>query len=179
MARLDKDFFARPTLVVAKELLGKYMVFNGKVGRIVETEAYLGPTDLGSHARAGLTKRTSIMFGPPGHAYVYVTYGMHYMLNITAEADSVPGAVLIRALEPVEGIDLATNGPGRLTKALGINLSHNGMDLSGPDFFVEEDRGDKIGQIVRTPRIGINYAGDYMAKPWRFFIKGNKFVSKL
>lgn len=178
MARLGRQFFARPTLTVAKEMLGKYLVFQGKVGRVVETEGYLGPEDLGSHARSGPTPRNSIMFGPPGFVYVYMTYGLHFMLNITTEIGGVPGAVLIRALEPTLGIKGATNGPARLTKALGINLSHKGLDITGKTMYLE-DRGDKIEEITETSRVGIEYAGEFAKKPWRFFLKGNKFVSKL
>lgn len=208
MARLGRRFFARPTLVVAKEMLGKYLVFDGQVGRIVETEGYLGPDDLASHARSGPTKRNFLMFGPPGFVYVYTTYGLHFMLNITTEADGVAGAVLIRALEPVLGITLATNGPARLTKALGINLSHKGLDITGKIMYLEDRgdpfdgaqghsersqrmvrqahhypeqsrRGDKIEEVTETSRVGIKYAGEFAKKPWRFFLKGNKFVSKL
>lgn len=175
-------------------MLGKYLVFQGKVGKIVETEGYLGPEDLGSHARSGPTPRNSIMFGPPGFVYVYMTYGLHYLLNITTEKEGIPGAVLIRALEPKVGIEVATNGPARLTKALGINLAHKGLDITGRTIYLE-DRGDpfdrtqghsersrksdKIEEVVETTRVGIDYAGEYAKKPWRFFIKGNTFVSKL
>lgn len=193
MARLGRQFFARPTLVVAKDMLGKYLVFDGRVGRIVETEGYLGPGDLASHARSGPTPRNRIMFGPPGFVYVYMTYGLHFMLNITTEADGVAGAVLVRALEPILGIDQRTNGPARLTKALGINLSHKGLDITGKTMYLE-DRGDpfegsqghsersrmsdKIEEVTETSRVGIEYAGEFAKKPWRFFLKGNKFVSR-
>lgn len=178
MARLGREFYERPTLTVAREMLGKYLVFQGKVGKIVETEGYLGPEDLGSHARSGPTPRNSIMFGPPGFVYVYMTYGLHYLLNVTTEKEGIPGAVLIRALEPKVDIEGATNGPARLTKALGINLAHKGLDITGRTIYLE-DRGDKIEEVVETTRVGIDYAGEYAKKPWRFFIKGNTFVSKL
>lgn len=178
MARLGQSFYAKPTLIVAKEMLGKYLIFQGKVGKIVETEGYLGREDLGSHARSGLTPRNNLMFGPPGFVYVYMTYGLHFMLNITTEVDGVAGAVLIRALEPISGIDRRTHGPGRLTRALGINLSHQGLDITGQTIYLES-RGDKIGEVTETTRVGIDYAGEFAKKPWRFFLKGNKFVSKL
>lgn len=193
MAKLGRAFYARPTLLVARDLLGKYLYFQGKVGRVVETEAYLGPEDLGSHARSGVTKRNFLMFGTPGFVYVYMTYGLHYLINITTEPEGTPGAVLIRALEPVQGITGATNGPARLTKALGINLTHKGLDATGTDLYLE-DRGDKINdiasdastepaskqsfEVVETTRIGIDYAGEYSKKPWRFYIRDNKFVSR-
>lgn len=208
MAKLKRSFYARPTLLVAKEMLGKYLVVDGQVGRIVETEGYLGPDDLASHARSGPTKRNSLMFGPPGFVYVYMTYGLHFMLNITTEADGVAGAVLIRAIEPVLGITSPTHGPARLTKALGINLSHRGLDITGHTMYLEDRgdpfdltqghsersrrmvrqahhypersrRSDKIGEVVETSRVGIDYAGEFAKKPWRFFLKGNKFVSRV
>lgn len=177
MGKLGRDFYARPTLAVAREMLGKYLHFQGKIGRIVETEAYLGPEDLGSHARSGVTKRNFLMFGQAGFAYVYMTYGLHFLINITTELEGVPGAVLIRALEPVSGIEGATNGPARLTKALGINLTHKGLDVTKSSLYLE-DRGDKTDSVVETTRVGIDYAGDYAHKPWRFFIKDNQFVSR-
>ncbi len=178
MGKLDRNFYARPTLTVARDMLGKYLHFHGKIGRIVETEAYLGPEDLASHARFGPKGRSRIMFGPAGYSYVYLTYGMYHMLNIIAEGEGVPGGVLIRAIEPIEGIEGATNGPGRLTRSLGITLIDNGTDLTVSPTFYLEDRGDKIMQIVEAKRVGIDYAGEYRDKPWRFFIKDNSFVSK-
>jgi DNA-3-methyladenine glycosylase len=177
MAKLNRGFFARPTLDVARDLLGKYLVMGSKVGKIVETEGYLGSEDLGSHARFGPTRRNQVMFGPPGHAYVYFTYGLHYLLNVTTEKDGLAGAVLIRAIEPISGIEQPTNGPARLTRALGINIAQNGQDLTrGP--LRLEDRGETFEDVVQTTRVGIDYAGSYRDKPWRFYIKGNPFVSR-
>lgn len=167
--KLTRDFYERPTLVVARELLAKYLVLGEKVGQIVETEAYLGPEDLASHARFKSRKRNYLMYETAGFAYVYFAYGMHYMFNVTTEKGA-PGAVLIRALKPIQGIDGETDGPGKLTKALGITSADNGRDLTQADFFIE-DRNDPVGIIAETPRIGIQYAGLYKDKPWRFEIK--------
>jgi DNA-3-methyladenine glycosylase len=156
--------------LVAQELLGKYLVFGGKVGKIIETEGYLGPEDLASHARFKSRKRNYLMFGKAGIAYVYFAYGMHNMFNIVTEQEGVPGAVLIRALQPIQGIEEETNGPGKLTKALLIDRSHNGLDLTLSSLYVE-DRHDFEGEIIATPRIGIDYAGPYKDKPWRFLLK--------
>lgn len=167
--RLNRDFYERSTLVVARELLGKYLVFGEKVGQIVETEAYLGPEDLASHARFKSRKRNYLMYETAGIAYVYFTFGMHYMLNVTTEKNA-PGAVLIRALKAVQGIDGKTDGPGNLTKALGITKAENGKDLTQPNFCIE-DRNYSLGIITESSRIGIDYAGIYKDKPWRFEIK--------
>lgn len=178
--KLDRDFYARDTVTVAREMLGKYLVMGDKIGRIVETEAYLGPTDLASHARHRSRTRNYLMFGQPGILYVYLTYGLHYLANIIAKSpNQEAGAVLLRALEPVQGITLPTNGPARLTKALGINLTHKGMDLVSPNFYLD-DRGDTINSdlVIATPRIGIDYAGQYRNKPWRFYLKDSKWVSR-
>lgn len=176
--RLSREFFARPTLIVARELLGKNIHFHNKVARIVETEAYLGPEDLASHARFASRKRNHIMFGRAGVAYVYFTYGMYKMLNVVTEEEGQAGAVLIRAVEPASGVELATNGPGRLTRALGITVDDNGADLvESGDFYLED--GEEPEEIVESVRVGINYAGEYKDKPWRFYIKDNKFVSRV
>lgn len=167
--KLKRTFYERPTLVVARELLGKYLVRGDKVGQIVETEAYLGPEDLASHARFISRRCNYLMFETAGFAYVYFTYGMHYMLNVTTERGT-PGAVLIRALKPIKGIQGETNGPGKLTKALGITKFDNGRDLTQGDFFIK-DTNDRVGVIIETPRIGIDYAGSYKDKPWRFVLK--------
>jgi DNA-3-methyladenine glycosylase len=178
ITRLGRSFFARSPVLVARELLGKNLHFRGKVARIVETEAYLGSEDLASHARFVSRKRNHLMFGTPGVAYVYFTYGMYYMLNIVADEEGKAGAVLIRAVEPLVGVDLATNGPGRLTKALGITLLENGIDLVGRgDFYLED--GEGANEIVESTRIGIDYAEEYKDKPWRFYVKESRFVSRV
>jgi DNA-3-methyladenine glycosylase len=188
--RLNRKFYNRSTLKVAKELLGKYLVIekNGKYvsGKIVETEAYIGPDDPASHAYRGLTPRNKVMFGEPGYAYVYLTYGMHHCLNFVTERKGFPAAVLIRALEPADGIEIMkerrktkdlknlTNGPAKLCQALGIDRTLNGADLCSDIIYVE-DRGDKPTKIVSTSRIGIKEGKD---KKWRFYIENNEFVSK-
>src|SRR5579864_248606 len=133
---LRRDFYDRPAVEVARALLGKVLVHGPTAGIIVETEAYLGGDDLASHSARGITDRTRVIFGPPGHAYVYLIYGMHHCLNIVAEPEGVAGCVLIRAVEPVGAvaeIALPSNGPGKLTRALGITLNHYGVDLTqGP-----------------------------------------------
>src|SRR5580658_744041 len=146
---LKRAFYNRPTIEVARGLLGKVLVHGPAAGIIVETEAYLGGGDLASHSAAGITDRTRVIFGPPGHAYVYLSYGMHECLNIVAEPDGEAGCVLIRALEPIEGLDIMrtrrpkaradrdlTSGPGKLTQALGITRAHNGFDLTRGDLIV-------------------------------------------
>lgn len=184
--RLPAAFFAQPTLQVARQLLGKYLVRRRadclQIGKIVETEAYCGPEDKASHAFRGLTPRTRVMFGPPGVAYVYLIYGLHHLLNIVTEKPGYPAAVLIRALEPVAHIDLPTTGPAKLTKALGIDLSFNQHNLCHPQALLwVEDRGEKppSTQIATSPRIGVDYAAEYARKPWRFYLKNNLFVSRL
>lgn len=187
---LDRNFYNRPTLKVTKELLGKYLVVeqdgNYVSGKIVETEAYIGPDDPASHAYRGLTPRNRIMFGDPGYAYVYLTYGMHHCLNFVTEKKGFPAAVLIRALEPADGIEIMkkrrkvedlenlTNGPAKLCQALGIDRTLNGADLCSDTIYVE-DRGDKPTNIVSSSRIGIKEGKD---KKWRFYIANNEFVSK-
>jgi DNA-3-methyladenine glycosylase len=169
---LSRKFYLRPAPQVARGLLGKILTLGDASGRIVETEAYLGEDDAAAHSASGLTKRTRVIFGPPGHAYVYFVYGMHNCLNIVCEPEGVAGCVLIRALEGLNG---AANGPGKLTRALGINLAHNGVDVTeGPITIHESDRPEKI-VIATSPRIGISKSAEL---PLRFFIKGNPSVSK-
>jgi DNA-3-methyladenine glycosylase len=188
--KLDRKFYDRPTLKVAKELLGKYLVIqkdgNLLSGKIVETEAYIGFKDPASHAYRGMTPRNKVMFGDPGYAYVYLTYGMHHCLNLVTEKNGYPAAVLIRALEPAEGIELMkkrrgcqnlkdlTSGPAKLCQALGIDRSLNGADLCSDMIYVE-DRGEDIGKIVTSSRIGIN---EGKKKNWRFLVENNEFVSR-
>ncbi len=188
--RIGRRFYDRPTLKVARELLGKYLVVEKEgscvSGKIVETEAYIGPDDPASHAYRGMTPRNKVMFGDPGYAYVYLTYGMHHCLNFVTERKGFPAAVLIRALKPSEGIELMkkrrktedtkslTNGPAKLCQALGIDRSLNGADLCS-DVIYAEDRGNRPMRVASTSRIGIKQGKD---EKWRFHIESNKFVSR-
>jgi len=186
--RLPRRFFARPTLQVARDLLGQRLVhIIGGVrlaGRITETEAYIGQTDLACHARFGLTARSQVMFGRPGHAYVYFTYGMHWMLNVVTEPEGQPAAVLIRAILPEDGVPVMqsrrgprasstrlTDGPGKLAQALGIDKALNGHDMCAPGaaLFVERAPAVPEAQIQRGPRIGLNNTPEpWKSMPWRF-----------
>jgi DNA-3-methyladenine glycosylase len=185
---LPRRFYARGTIDVARDLLGKILVYGPAAGIIVETEAYLGGDDLASHSAAGITDRTRVIFGPPGHAYVYLSYGMHDCMNIVAEPAGKPGCVLIRALEPLEGLDVMrarrprartdrdlTSGPGKLTRALGITRKHTGVDLTRGDLIVLSRSPAPTFRIAVTPRIGIVKCAEL---PLRFFVEGNKFVSR-
>ena len=168
---LSKRYFNRPTLTVARSLVGKYLVReNGKgtvAGRIVEVEAYVGCEDLACHASKGRTGRTEVLFGPPGMSYVYLIYGMYHMLNVVTERTEFPAAVLIRAIE-VDGELI--DGPGKLCRLLAIDRSLNRVDLTNRRFLWLEDRGVKVfsKQIGTFPRIGVDYAGVWAKKPWRF-----------
>ena len=181
--KLPRSFYARETLTVARDLLGMHLVRTGvhgrQIGRIVETEAYRGPKDLAAHSSRGRTKRTEVMFGPPGHAYVYLIYGFWNCLNFVTAADGVPHAVLIRALEPVSGIADTTHGPGLLCRALQIDRSLNGTDLTGGTLWVERPtaREYRAPRIARSRRIGVDYAGDWAKKPWRLFDSQSPYVS--
>lgn len=149
-----------------------------RVGRIVETEAYMGPKDLAAHSARGRTARTEIMFGEPGHAYVYFIYGFWYCLNIVTAAAGVPHAVLLRALEPVSGITDKTWGPGLLCRAMNIDRRLNGLDLLGDVLWLERPPGrPQRPRITRTTRIGVDYAGDWAKRPWRFFDSASPYVS--
>ena len=176
---LAAAFYARPPLVVARALLGQLLVHDvggaRRVGRIVETEAYVGPRDLACHSAKGRTPRTEVMFGPPGRAYVYLIYGMHWCLNVVTGAGS---AVLIRALEPVAGLadDARTDGPGRLTRAMAIDRAHNARSLLEPPLWIAF--GARRSPIARGPRIGIDYAGAWAAKPYRFWVRDSEWVSR-
>lgn len=195
-AILPREFYIHPPDVVARGLLGKLLVrrYEGirLAGRIVEVEAYFGLQDPAAHAFAGKTKRNSVLFGPPGFAYVYFIYGMHFCLNFSCEPEGQPGGVLLRALEPVEGIEtmaelrglppdaaprLLTSGPGRLCQALGIRReTHNGIDVTRARSGLHvEDDGFTAGEIAATPRVGIRKAADW---PLRFSLAGNRFVSR-
>jgi DNA-3-methyladenine glycosylase len=185
---LHRNFYQRAAVDVARDLLGTILVHGETAGMIVETEAYLGGDDLASHSAAGITNRTRVIFGPPGHAYVYLSYGIHECLNIVAEPAGVPGCVLIRALEPLMGLDIMrsrrpgartdrdlTSGPGKLTRALAITRAHNGADLTRGDLTVHAPLHKPIVDIAVTPRIGITKCADW---PLRFVLKGTPFVSR-
>jgi DNA-3-methyladenine glycosylase len=191
--RLPRSFYDRPALTVARDCIGEILVHRTAegvaAGRIVECEAYRGPEDLASHSSKGRTKRTEAMFGPPGHAYVFLIYGTSWAFNLVVEAEGKPHAVLIRALEPVVGIDLMarrrtfaagsvllTNGPGKLCQALAITGTDYGCDLCKGDLFVASADRTR-GPVARSPRINVAYAGDWAARPWRFFERGNRYVS--
>jgi DNA-3-methyladenine glycosylase len=184
---LPRSFYARPTVEVARALLGKVLVHGPTSGIIVETEAYLGGDDLAAHSARGLTERTRVIFGPPGYAYVYLIYGMYQCLNLVAEASGRPGCVLIRALQPVSGVELMrarrpaarhleqlADGPGKLTLALGITRAHNGVDVTRGSLVVRQAPGAEAIQIVVTPRIGITHSAEL---PLRFLVAGSGFVS--
>ncbi|HTM64408.1 MAG TPA: DNA-3-methyladenine glycosylase [Gammaproteobacteria bacterium] len=179
--RLSRSFYDRDTQLVAQELLGKLLVCERdsmlRVGRIVEVEAYLGPHDKAAHSCKGLTPRTKVMFGPPGFSYVYLIYGMYHCMNVVTEKEGHASAVLLRALEPVQNIELRTQGPGLLTKAIGIDKSLNEHDLLSDSFFIANHDHDAF-QIVKRPRIGVDYAGEWAQKLLRFYIKNNNYVSK-
>jgi len=188
--KLKRKFYNRPTLKVAKELLGKYLVIqkdgNLVSGKIVETEAYIGFKDPASHAYRGKTPRNQVMFGHPGYAYVYLTYGMHHCLNLVTEKEGYPAAVLIRALEPVEGVEIMkrrrgrekrtdlTSGPAKLCQALNVDRRLNGADLCAGTICVE-DRGEVARRIATSTRIGVE---EEKPKKWRFYVKNNEFVSR-
>ena len=179
---LPRAFYDRDTVAVARDLLGKYLVHAAGgveyVGRIVEVEAYLGPHDLASHSSRGRTARTRVMFGPPGHAYVYLVYGMHHCMNVVTEREGNASAVLVRALEPVRNVEGSTRGPGRLCKAMRIDRRLNGHDLVSADLFIAAPPDAAVPGIVRRPRVGVGYAGRWSRRHLRFYIRGNPFVSK-
>lgn len=200
--KLEQDFFARPTRTIARELLGQRLVreIEGQrlSGTIVETEAYIGPTDTANHASKGRTARTEVMFGPPGRTYVYLIYGIYYMLNITTGQEGFPAAVLIRAIEPQEGIEIMrahrqkanrppvkvahlTNGPGKLCQALRVDKTLHNWELSmGRKLWLEAAPPVAGADVAAGPRIGIDYADPQdRTAPWRFWIAGNRFVSKM
>ena len=182
MRRLPRTFYDRDTVEVAHALLGKCLVHVTagieRVGRIVEVEAYLGPHDLAAHSAKGLTPRTKPMFGPPGHAYVYLIYGIYHCMNVVTQAEGTASAVLLRALEPVRNVDERTQGPGLLCRALHIDKRLNGHDLLNDDFFIADDGFTEKISIVKRPRIGVDYAGHWARRLLRFYIRGNAFVSR-
>jgi DNA-3-methyladenine glycosylase len=183
---LPRAFYDRPTVKVARELIGARLVsiLDGEklVGLITETEAYVGEKDLGSHARVGRTPRTLVMFGKPGHAYVYFTYGNHWMLNVVTENEGTAGAVLVRAIQPVEGIDTMlerrsgrdTFGPGKLAQALGITGSDYGLDLTKRNGRLWIEQGVPVPEklVTKGPRVGLYTVPEpWRSKPWRFLVK--------
>jgi len=192
MSIIVRDFYHRPALVVARELLGCRLVreHNGArlAGVILETEAYQGEDDLGCHASVGKTLRTSVMYGPPGHAYVYFTYGLHWLLNAVTDREGTPAAVLIRSIQPVEGIDEMaknrpyramkrgwTNGPAKLTQALGVRGAFNRADLCdcSDGLWIEHGQGFPNSEVEQTPRVGLNSVPEpWRSIPWRFVARG-------
>ena len=183
---LPRSFYNRSTLTVARELLGARLVriLDGVqlVGLITETEGYISEDDLACHAKAGRTKRTDPMYGPPGHAYIYFTYGNHWMLNAVTEKENFPAAVLIRAIQPIEGIDVMmknrqgrdTFGPGKLTQAMGITISENYVDLTvaGSSLWIEAGVKVPDKSVTIGPRVGLNKTPEpWLSKPWRFLVK--------
>jgi len=197
MKKLEIEFYERRDVVrIAKELLGKILVTNWKgiitSGRIVECEAYAGIIDKASHASGGRrTARNEIMYGKGGYAYVYLCYGIHHLFNVVTNSEDVPHAILVRALDPVEGIEemlLRTNkkkpdhtltrGPGNVSKALGIFTKHSGASLLGKEVFITDDKKKYTKkEIAASPRIGVDYAGKDALLPYRFYVKGNPYVS--
>ena len=195
---LQRPFYERDTVEVAKDLLGKILVHESPegitAGKIVETEAYRGPEDQAAHSSGGRrTPRNDIMYGQKGHAYVYFIYGLYYCINVTAgKVAGKPEAVLLRALEPVEGLEIMckrrgttpikpvnlANGPGRLCMAMGINKMHDKADLTFPPLYIKDAAPVVHDDIMAARRIGVDYAGEWKNKLWRFYIKENRFVSK-
>jgi DNA-3-methyladenine glycosylase len=190
---LPRSFYARPVLTVARECIGKLLVHRTRAGlvsgRIVEAEAYRGPEDRAAHSFAGRrTARTEVMFGMPGLAYVFFVYGMHYQFNLVTTGEGAPHAVLIRAVEPVSGLQLMAkrrgidservelcNGPGKLCQAFAIDRRHYGADLcQGPLFLAD---GPRV-RVAKSPRIGVDYAGIWAEKPWRFFDPKSRYVTR-
>ncbi len=182
MKKLNRAFYNRNTVTVARELLGKYLVHVSqgieRIGRIVEDEAYLGTHDLAAHSAKGLTPRTQVMFGPPGYAYVYMIYGMYYCMNVVTEREGHASAVLLRAIEPVKNVDGRTQGPGLLCKLMQIDRSLNAHDLVSDDFYIADPIKEEHLMIVERPRVGVAYAKHWQRRLLRFYIKGNPFVSR-
>jgi DNA-3-methyladenine glycosylase len=181
--KLPRAFYDRDTIVVARELLGKYLVHTTRglerIGRIVEVEAYLGPHDRAAHSARGVTARTKVMFGPPGHAYVYFIYGMHHCMNVVTEGEGHGAAVLLRALEPIRNLVGRTCGPGLLCHAMEIDKHLNAHDLLSDNFYIAGALKTERFVIVERPRIGVAYAGTWAKRHLRFYIRDNSFVSRL
>jgi DNA-3-methyladenine glycosylase len=180
--KLPREFYDRDTILVARELLGKFLVRKTdgieRIGRIVEVEAYLGEHDLAAHSSKGKTERTKIMFGPPGYAYVYLIYGIYNCMNVVTEREGHASAVLLRAIEPVKNLEGRTCGPGLLCRAMNIDKKLNGHDLLSDDFYIAESEAEKFS-IVKSPRIGVEYAKHWAKRHLRFYIKRNPFVSRI
>lgn len=191
--KLEREFYTRDGLTVARELIGKRLVHRSPegltAGTIVEVEAYIGPDDAGSHAyKARRTRRTAIQYGPGGFAYVYRIYGLHSCMNVVASIEERPEAILIRALEPAAGLELMMKrrgtedvkrlcrGPGNLAQAMGINMEHYGMDLCGEELYIETGEEEKV-QVCTDKRINIDYAGEAADYPWRFLLRGSGYIS--
>lgn len=196
MGKLNRNFYLKSAEELAPALLGKILVHKTAEGVtsgiIVETEAYIGPEDKGAHSCGGVpTARTAVMFGKGGFAYVYLIYGMYSCFNVVANVKDKPEAVLIRALEPLDGVELMKmrrgtdkpenlcSGPGKLCSALGITREQSGADLCKNELFILDMPELPKSEIIVSPRINIDYAEEYRDKPWRYFVKGNKFVSKV
>jgi DNA-3-methyladenine glycosylase len=187
-AVLPRAFYARDALSVARELLGALLVLEDseapgaprKVGRIVETEAYVGEHDLACHASKGRTARTEVLYGPPGHAYVYLIYGMYHCFNAVTDPEGQASAVLVRALEPLEGFlpGARTDGPGRLCRAMGLSLRHNRQSLHGPPLYLLRGTPVPEAQVLRGPRIGVDYAGEWAREPLRLWVRDSVHVSR-
>jgi DNA-3-methyladenine glycosylase len=182
MQKLPRSFYDRDTIAVARELLGKFLVHQSsglkRAGKIVEVEAYLGPHDLAAHSAKGLTKRTRVMFGPPGHAYVYFIYGMYHCMNVVTGREGHASAVLLRAIEPVKNIEGRTCGPGLLCRAMKIDRQLNAQDLLSDNFYIAAPEAAESFSIIKRPRIGVDYARHWAKRHLRFYIKGNPFVSR-
>ena len=183
LAQADRSFYAQDAARLAKALIGTIVVhrFRGRTyrARVVETEAYLGPADLASHSSKGRTKRTEVMFGRPGRAYVYFIYGMHEMFNIVCGTEGEAHAVLIRAAEPLDGWKANLTGPGRFARAMRIPLSYNGLDLTGDRLFIVRSPAGKRPRVARGARVGVDYARHWKDAPLRFFDPRSLAVSKV
>ena len=182
MQKLPRSFYDRDTILVARELLGKFLVHASqgveRIGRIVEVEAYLGPHDLAAHSAKGRTERNKVMFGPPGHAYVYLIYGMYFCMNAVTEREGHASAVLLRAIEPVKNVEGRTQGPGLLCRAMHIDKRLNAHDLLSDNFHVAAPLESESFTLVKRPRVGVDYARHWAKRHLRFYIKGNPFVSR-
>jgi DNA-3-methyladenine glycosylase len=189
---LPRSFYDREVLDIAPELIGAVLVHRSPegttAGRIIECEAYRGPDDLAAHSAGGKrTRRTEAMFGPPGRTYMFLLYGVNWAFNVVVAAEGQPHAILVRAIEPIHGLDLMskrrnveqhrptlTNGPGKLTSAMGLDASHYGEDLCGPRLFIASGMGRTVGA---SARINVDYAGEHALLPWRYYERGNRYVS--